>query len=131
MSLRTSQDPSPYCHTQHPSTWEVKFKLPNEASSHAVKDAITNTTKSKQVTFSTPLHTSTPNNKKESKKQKLKSVLKPIHISQDHPQLALSRTIRCRRSPLYKTNFVPLGPFQNHSTPKIAPFQDHFTTKDV
>ena len=50
------------------------------------------------------LHTSTPTMKRESKKQKLKSNLKPIHTFQDHQQLA---------------------PFQDHKVQMITPLQDH------
>ena len=82
----------------------VKFKIPNETSSYAAIDTITNTTEAKQVTFSTPLHTSTPNKKKVSKAQKLKSILHPIHTFQDHPQLS---------------------PFPDHKGQNITPSQEH------
>ena len=86
-----------------------EFKVLNEASSHAVMDLITNNTEAKQVTFSTPLHTSTPSKKTPPKKPKLKSIFKQTQLQ--------------------------LGPFQAYKVQQLAPFQDHspfspFDTKD-
>ena len=38
----------------------VEFKVPNEASTHAMVNSITNTPNSKQVSFNNPLHSSNP-----------------------------------------------------------------------
>ena len=82
----------------------VQFKVLNEACSHAVIDAITNTSKDKHVTFSTPLQTSTPITKKTTRKQKLMSILKSIQPSQDHSKIA---------------------PFQDHEVEEITLSQDN------
>ena len=87
----------------------VEFKIPNEASSHAVIDVTINTSEAKQVIFNTLLHTSTPNKKKTTKKQKLKSLLKPDHTLQD--QLLIT--------PLQDQLLIT--PFQDHDMHKITP----------
>ena len=81
----------------------VEFKVPNEASSHAVIDAITNTKEAKQVTFSSPLHTTTPSKKKTTKKQKLSHFLSLSILSKTNHQFPLSKAMRCKRSPILRT----------------------------
>ena len=57
MSLRTPQGPSSYC--PYPASIHlgiVKFKVPNEASSHTVIDAITNTTEPSRSPSAHPTH---------------------------------------------------------------------------
>ena len=53
----------------------VELKVPNEASFHAVVHSITDSSNVKQVSFSTPLHSSTTK-KAPTQKLKLKPVLK-------------------------------------------------------
>ena len=52
----------------------VEFKVPNEATSHAMVNSITNNPDSKHVSFSSPLHSITPTKKMPTKKTPKKSL---------------------------------------------------------
>ena len=109
----------------------VKFKVPNEASRHAVIDAITSTSQAKHVTFGTLLQTSTHVTKKKTRKEKLKSLLKPVHSLQDQPKISPFQDHEVQKITPFHEHSHPLEPFQDHLMSEIAPFQDHSTTKDV
>ena len=81
----------------------VKFKVPNKASSHAVIDTILNTKEAKQVTFSTPLHTNTSSKKKTNKNKSWSHFLSLSILSRTNCNYPLFKTMRCRRSSLFKT----------------------------
>ena len=54
----------------------VEFKVPNKAGTHAQVSSVTNTPNTKHVSFSKPLHYSTPTKKKPSMKSPKKSLLR-------------------------------------------------------
>ena len=104
----------------------MEFKAPNEASSHTLVDSITDRSNIKQVSFSTPLHSSTTTKKAPTQRPKLKPALKQKQHQrsafQDHNALKVS-SLQYHKSP-----------FQDHSSPRNHLLQDHFSdisVKDV
>ena len=92
------------CMPFYPAKWVlplVKFKVPNETTTHTAIDIIST---KKKVTFSMPLHTGKTNQSKGSNNAPPKTAIKnksfQDHSSQDHSS-------------------------QNHATIENKPFQDH------
>ena len=66
----------------------IEFKVPHEATSTTVRDAFTNTSEPKHITYSSPIQSDTPIIKKKTNQLKPKPLLKSIKPLQDHLKTA-------------------------------------------
>ena len=96
----------------------VEFKVPNDASSHAMVHSITNNTDVKQVSFSNPLHYSMTAKKTPTKKPALKSLAK----QKQHQNSAFQDHDACKVPSLHHSTI------ENHS---LQDYVSNITVMDV
>ena len=101
----------------------MEFKVPNEASSHAVIDSITDCSNIKQVSFSTPLHSSTTTKKVPAHETKTEASPEAKTASEQHIQDHNALQVPSLQD--HKSPFLDYSSQKNHS------LQDHFSDISV
>ena len=96
----------PYIFLSYPTSIYLpiaEFNVPNKASTNTVINTITNTSETTHITLNTPLQTSPPSLRRQHINRSSSQSLGPFNHHKTIHRVLLARTLRHRRSPLFRS----------------------------